>query len=226
MSSSRDVAEPQLHDPAGALPHGAEAVGRPARDEDLFAPLQPPDPVADRDLEPGVEGDPELGPAAVVLEGERGPGPDGDDLEASGLVVGVDAERPPGTALFGDAGAESALDRQNGDFVIALSAGGAGGVVLAREVGRRLGVRRRIRPALRLPARLRSRLPTRVMVWASISVVDRLLPSRSCQLRVRSLPSTRTWRPLSRYFSQNSACGPQTTIRCHSVRSLVSSWSC
>ncbi len=58
------------------------------------------------------------------------------------------------------------------------------------------------------------------MLSASTSVLYLLFPeSLSCQLRVRSFPSMRIWRPWARYFSQNSASLPKTTMLCHSVLS-------
>src|SRR5437879_188530 len=55
--------------------------------------------------------------------------------------------------------------------------------------------------------------------WATTSVMYRLLPSLSSQLRVRSEPSTYTCRPFSRYLAQFSAVFPHTATRTHSVRS-------
>src|SRR3954466_4772089 len=54
---------------------------------------------------------------------------------------------------------------------------------------------------------------------ATISVVYCLAPSLLVHSRVWSRPSTKTWRPLERYSPQASAALPQTTTRCHSVRS-------
>src|SRR5712664_3203502 len=54
---------------------------------------------------------------------------------------------------------------------------------------------------------------------ATISVVYCLAPSLLVHSRVCRRPSMKTWRPLERYSPQFSADLPQTTTRCHSVRS-------
>src|SRR6267378_4183115 len=54
---------------------------------------------------------------------------------------------------------------------------------------------------------------------ATISVVFCLAPSLLVHSRVCRRPSMKTWRPLERYSPQFSADLPQTTMRCHSVRS-------
>ena len=147
-------------------------------------------------------------------------------MAPGGLRGGRPGTCPRGGCLRG-CGRGSPFSSSEGDFILALGVAGRR-VVLAGEVGDRAGVAgadaavRGVRAVARRALAASRPLPTRTMFWASTSVVDRLLPSLSCQLRVRSLPSTRTWRPLSRYFSQNSACLPQTTILCHSVRSLDS----
>src|SRR3981081_3471947 len=66
----------------------------------------------------------------------------------------------------------------------------------------------------------RSPPPERKTTWlATISVVYCFAPSLLVHSRVCRRPSMYTWRPLVRYSPQSSACLPQATMRCHSVRS-------
>src|SRR6266850_7116493 len=72
------------------------------------------------------------------------------------------------------------------------------------------------RPPPRSPP---ARKITPPMGLATISVVYCLAPSLLVHSRVCRRPSMKTWRPLERYSPQFSADLPQTTTRCHSVRS-------
>src|SRR6266850_5950407 len=72
------------------------------------------------------------------------------------------------------------------------------------------------RPPPRSPP---ARKITPPMGLATISVVYCLAPSLLIHSRVCRRPSMKTWRPLERYSPQFSADLPQTTMRCHSVRS-------
>src|SRR3954471_4322027 len=72
------------------------------------------------------------------------------------------------------------------------------------------------RPPPRSPPARKTTPPTGL---ATTSVVYCLAPSLLVHSRVWSRPSTKTWRPLERYSPQFSAALPQTTTRCHSVRS-------
>src|SRR6202171_1728312 len=71
-------------------------------------------------------------------------------------------------------------------------------------------------PAPRSPPARNTTPPTGL---ATISVVYCLAPSLLVHSRVCRRPSTKTWPPLERYSAQFSADLPQTTMRCHSVRS-------
>jgi hypothetical protein len=86
-------------------------VRRPARDDDLLVRDRLPDALADRDLQAGIEHDPELGPALVILERQPAAGLDGDDLDAAGVLVGKAAELAPGADILDDPAREAVLGR-------------------------------------------------------------------------------------------------------------------
>src|SRR5438270_105399 len=75
------------------------------------------------------------------------------------------------------------------------------------------------RPAPRPPRSPPERKITPPTGFATTSVVYCLAPSLLVHSRVCSRPSTYTCRPLERYSPHSSAGLPQTTMRCHSVRS-------
>ena len=134
-------AEPELHDAGRLVADVADPVGRPAGDDELLVGGREPDAVAERDLEPRVEDDPELGPAFMVLEGQAAARLDGDDLDAAGVLVGEAAELAPGPEVLDDAGLVAGLGRGliahglKGDVVVgAAGAPGAAALFAGREV--------------------------------------------------------------------------------------------
>lgn len=94
--------DPEFHHPARPAADAAQTVGGPAGDENLLSSLRPPNPFAEGHLQAGVEHNPEFAPAAVVLQGKRPAGADGDDLKASGGKKRIRPEFSPRTDLLFD----------------------------------------------------------------------------------------------------------------------------
>ena len=111
MSDSDGGAEPDLHD-AGRRPPTLRTRWGARRGMTISSlGAGEPDAVAERDLEPRIEDDPELGPAFVVLEGQAAARLDGDDLDAADVLVGEAAELAPGPDVLDDAGLVAGFGR-------------------------------------------------------------------------------------------------------------------
>jgi len=94
------IAEPDFHDTAGLSAPAAEAVGSPFRDEDLLIFFWPPDLISDRHFQAAVKDNPEFAPPKVKLKGNGRAGVHGDDLKASGSLMGEGAEFSPGAEVL------------------------------------------------------------------------------------------------------------------------------